>query len=405
MTLLGRQCLMTFDASTLIFAGGLVSFASGLFLLMHWWEAREDRAALAWGTASCGAGVGITLLALHTVLPDSASTIVGPLILDVCAAGTWAATRIFNRGSVKRYPLAAAVAAWIVILIAAGATGHERLAAALGLGISASLYAAGANEFWLARGERLRGRWSMISLLCAFAISIFLLAVEVSLVRPLLDTPSTNWLGVIDFIGLIYAAGSAISLVTMLKDRSEIKHREAALVDPLTGLANRRGFMISAQRMFDTRAADDASISMLAFDLDRFKKINDTFGHPTGDQVLRIFADIVSLTVRPADIAGRTGGEEFVIALPGCSTDVALTIARRIRSTFQKEAYFVDGRQVGATVSVGVATAPDHGASLAEITASSDIALYRAKDLGGNRVILAARNSPGADAATVIRIA
>ena len=395
---------MTFDASTLIFAGGLVSFASGLFLVMHWWEAREDRAALAWGTASCGAGVGITLLALHTVLPNSVSTIVGPLILDVCAAGTWAATRIFNRGSVERYSLAASVAAWIVILIVAGATGHERLAAAFGLGISASLYAAGANEFWLARGERLRGRWSMISLLSAFAISIFLLAVEVSLVRPLLDTPSTSWLGVIDFIGLIYAGGSAISLVTMLKDRSEIKHRAAALIDPLTGLSNRRGFMTSAQRMFD-RQSDNASISMLAFGLDRFKKVNDTFGHPTGDHVLRIFADIVSVTVRPADIAGRMGGEEFVLALPGCSTDVALAIARRIRSTFQEKAYFVEGRPVGATVSVGVATAPEHGASLAEIIASSDIALYRAKDLGGNRVILAARNSHGGDAATVIRIA
>jgi len=287
----------------------------------------------------------------------------------------------------------------------AGATGHERLAAALGLGISASLYAAGANEFWLARGERLRGRWSMIFLLSSFATSIFLLAVEVSLVRPLLDTPSTSWLGVIDFIGLIYAGGSAISLVTMLKDRSEIKHRAAALIDPLTGFSNRRGFMTCAQRMFDKQAADDASISMLAFDLDRFKKINDTFGHPTGDHVLRIFADIVSVTVRPADIAGRMGGEEFVLALPGCSTDVALAIARRIRSTFQEKAYFVEGRPVGATVSVGVATAPEHGASLAEIIASSDIALYRAKDLGGNRVILAAPNSLGGDAATVIRIA
>jgi diguanylate cyclase (GGDEF)-like protein len=397
--------LMTFDASTLIFAGGLVSFASGLFLVMHWWQAREDCAALAWGAVSCSAGVGITLLALHAVLPDSASTIVGPLILDVCAAGTWAATRIFNRGSVERYPLAAAVAAWTVILIATGAMGHERLAAALGLGISASLYAAAANEFWLARGERLRGRWPMIFLLSFYAISIFLLAVEVCLIRPLSETPSSSWLGVIDFIGLIYAGGSAISLVTMLKDRSEIKHKAAALIDPLTGLTNRRAFMNSAQRVFDRQAGDDASISVLAFDLDRFKKINDTFGHPTGDQVLRIFADVLSRTVRPADIAGRMGGEEFALALPGCSTDAALAIARRIRSTFQEEAYFVDGRPVGATVSVGVATAPEHGASLAEIIASSDIALYRAKDLGRNRVILAAGNSIGPDAATVIRIA
>jgi diguanylate cyclase (GGDEF)-like protein len=385
--------VMTFDVFTLNFAGGLVSFASGLFLVIHWWQAREDRAALAWGTASCGAGVGITLLAMHAVLPEFASTVVGPLILDVCAAWTWAATRIFNRGSVERFPLAAAVAAWIVIVIVVGATGHDRLAAALGLGISGSLYVVAANEFWLARSEQLRGRWPMIFLLSLYAISIFLLAVEVCLLRPLLETPSTSWLGGIYFVGLIYASGTAISLVTMLKDRSETKHRAAALVDPLTGLANRRAFMDTAQRMFDRQAGDDAPISVLAFDLDRFKKINDTFGHPTGDHVLRIFAGLVSRTVRPSDIAGRMGGEEFALALPGCSADAALAIARRIRSSFQEEAYFVDGRPVGATVSVGVATVPEHGASLAEIIASSDIALYRAKDLGRNRVILAARDS------------
>ena len=384
---------MTFDVSTLIFAGGLISFASGLFLVMHWWQAREDRAALAWGAASCGIGVGITLLALHTVLPESATAIVAPLILDVSAACTWAATRIFNRGSVERYPLVVAVGAWISIIIVTGATGHERLAAALGLGISASLYAAGANEFWLARSERLRGRWPMIFLLCLYAVSVFLLAVEVCLIRPLLETPSNSWLGAINFIGLVYAGGSAISLVTMLKDRSEIKHRAAALVDSLTGLANRRAFMESAQRMFDKQAGDDASISVLAFDLDRFKKINDTFGHPTGDHVLRIFADVVSRTVKPTDIAGRVGGEEFAVALLGCSMDAALAIARQIRGTFQEGAHSVDGRRVGATVSVGVATAPEHGANLAEIIASSDGALYRAKELGRNRVILAARNS------------
>jgi len=263
----------------------------------------------------------------------------------------------------------------------------------LGLGISASLYAAGANEFWLARGERVRGRLPMIFLLSLYAVSIFLLAIEVCLIRPLLETPSTSWLGAINFVGLIYAGGSAISLVTMLKDRTEIKHRAAALVDSLTGLANRGAFMDSAQRMFDKQVDDDASISVLAFDLDRFKRINDTFGHPTGDHVLRIFADVVSRTMRPTDIAGRVGGEEFAVALQGCGMDAALAIARQIRGAFEQEAHSVDGCRVGATVSVGVATAPEHGANLAEIIASSDRALYRAKELGRNRVILAKRIS------------
>jgi hypothetical protein len=251
MTLLERQSPMPFDASTLEFAGGVVALASGLFLLIHWWQARGDRAALSWGIASCGIGVGVVLLSLQGTLPAYASNVAGPLILDIAAAWTWAASRIFNRGSIKHRPLIVAVGVWIATLIVSGATGHERFAAGFGSTVSALLYAAGAVEFWRARSEQLRGRWAMISLLSMFAISIFMLAVEVSLFRPILEMPSTSWLGAIRFLGLIYAGGSALSLVTMLKDRSEIKYRAAALIDPLTGLANRRSFMDAAQRMFE----------------------------------------------------------------------------------------------------------------------------------------------------------
>src|SRR5476649_664436 len=109
--------------------------------------------------------------------------------------------------------------------------------------------------------------------------------------------------------------------------------------------------------------------------------------------------------LRPVDIAGRMGGEEFAVALPGCSVEAALAIARRVRSTFQDEARFVNGQRVGATLCVGVATAPEHGCSLADIIASADAALYRAKGLGRNRVMLAQGNSTGSVPATVARIA
>ena len=194
--------MMTFDVSTLDFAGGVVAFASGLFLLIHWWQARGDRAALWWGAASCGMGVGIILLALQAILPLYASTVAGPLILDVCAAGTWAAARLFNRGSIEQRPLIVAVGVWLAILIVCGATGHDRVAGGFGLAVSACLYAAAAVEFWLARSERLRGRWPMISLLSMNAIAVFLLAIQVCLFRPLLETPSTSWLGAIRFVGL-----------------------------------------------------------------------------------------------------------------------------------------------------------------------------------------------------------
>lgn len=393
---------MTFDVSTLTFAGGIVAFASGLFLLLHWWQARDDRAALVWGTAGCGMGVGISILALQGVLPDYASVIVAPLSLDVCSAGMWAAARIFNRGSIRWRPVFSAVAAWIAILALIGATGHEYLAASLGLGISACLYAAGAFEFWRTRGERLRGRWPMIILVCLMAVALFISAGQVAIFFQL---PSISRLGIIHFVGLVYTGGSAMFLVTMLKDRSEIKHKAAALEDPLTGIANRRGFMDRARRSLERCLHDGAPFSLLAFDLDRFKKVNDTFGHPTGDQVLRIFADALSRTVRPADVVGRIGGEEFALALPDCNGEGAVVVAGRIRVAFQNDARFVNGQSVGATVSAGIASAPEHGESLDDLFANADSALYRAKELGRNRVLRASHNAADGDSTNVVRIA
>src|ERR1700691_1968029 len=108
---------MIFDVSTLAFAEGFVSFAGGLILLITWWQDRTAWAAFWWAAANCGAGVGITLLALHAVLPAYASTIVGPLILDLCAILAWVAARIFNRGRIGPHPVLAAAVAWIALLM------------------------------------------------------------------------------------------------------------------------------------------------------------------------------------------------------------------------------------------------------------------------------------------------
>jgi diguanylate cyclase (GGDEF)-like protein len=267
------------------------------------------------------------------------------------------------------------------------------------------LYAAAAIEFWLTRGEKLRGRWPMISVLGLMAVSLFLLAAEFTFTTLALPMASIGWLGIIHFATLGYGVGSAVFLVMMLKDRSEAKHKAAALIDPLTGLANRRAFMDRAERMLDRNLRENSPISLLAFDLDYFKEVNDTFGHPTGDHVLRIFAAVLSRTLRPADSGGRIGGEEFCAVLAGCGAEAALAIARRIRSAFVDDARFVNGQRVGATVSVGVATAIVHGSTLADIIASADHALYRAKKLGRNRVMLAESNSRDPDPGAVIRVA
>ena len=212
--------------------------------------------------------------------------------------------------------------------------------------------------------------------------------------------PTVGWFEIIHFVGLVYAGGSVIFLTMMLNERRKMKSRAAALTDPLTGLANRRALLGRAEQMLDRSLREGVPISLIAVDLDRFKNINDAFGHQVGDHVLRIFADVLSKVLKPTDMASRTGGEEFVAILPGCDIEAALAVARRICSNFQDDARFVDGHRIEATSSAGVATAPEHGGDPAEIMVRADKAMYAAKDCDRNRV-LPAEPQP----AIVIRIA
>jgi diguanylate cyclase (GGDEF)-like protein len=395
---------MSLDVATLTFAGGFVTFSSGLLVLVYWFQDRGAWAALWWAVAGLGSGVGIVLLALHGSAPFVISDIVGPWLLDICAVLTWIAARVFNRRAVNLVLVCVGVGLWITVLAVSGAHGGERYAIMLGTGISGCLYAAAALDFWRAREERLRARWLMISALTTFSIALFLTSVGVWVSAHVASLPPINRFGVVHFAGLAYAIVGAISLVMMLKERTEAAFKAAALIDPLTGLANRRSFMDRAQRVFDRHRVDGEPISLLALDLDRFKLINDTFGHPVGDQVLRIFAEGLSWTLRPADIAARIGGEEFVVLLPGCGIEAALVIADRIRAGFQGAGEFVNGQRVGATVSVGAVTSTSPTDGVMALHSLADAALYVAKSSGRNRVVRA-DGSTGPAPSNVLRIA
>jgi diguanylate cyclase (GGDEF)-like protein len=137
--------------------------------------------------------------------------------------------------------------------------------------------------------------------------------------------------------------------------------------------------------LLDGSKTEAAPISVLAVDLDKFKLINDVFGHATGDEVLRVLADVLRGATRKNDMAARLGGDEFTLVLPSCGFNEALAVAGRVRAKFQDNARFLDGKVINATVSVGVATAPGDGSSLEGLFASADEALYRAKNLGRNQ--------------------
>ena len=122
-------------------------------------------------------------------------------------------------------------------------------------------------------------------------------------------------------------------------------------------------------------------------DLDFFKKVNDTFGHPFGDEVLRVFAHVIKKTIRPGDIAARYGGEEFVCILPNCNKEEAVKVAERVRETMANHTVFFKKTPVKITVSVGAATEAGISANYHELVRLADKALYQAKESGRNKVI------------------
>ncbi len=165
---------------------------------------------------------------------------------------------------------------------------------------------------------------------------------------------------------------------------------ELSLKDPLTGLSNRRHFRSVLDRTIDMVARSGEPALLLMVDIDHFKKVNDTHGHPAGDQVLLAVAQALAKCVRPMDTVARYGGEEFAVVLPNCHTFFGVTVAERIRQTIQAmQVTIASGLVLNVTVSIGGAYAPEWVRSTAALwTERADVQLYRAKHEGRNRVIL-----------------
>jgi diguanylate cyclase (GGDEF)-like protein len=237
------------------------------------------------------------------------------------------------------------------------------------------------------RMEPLRARWMLVVLCAAHAIA-FIGGIVDALQGNLrvLGVPLAlgSWYSLIHLDSLLYSMGTAVFLVVLCKERSEFNLQKAAGFDSLTGAMARGAFMAQAERLLARARKDGAPLAVVLVDLDRFKTINDTFGHRVGDHVLTVFADATRACLRPTDLFGRHGGEEFAILLPGAGIEEAFQIAERIRLRFI-EVCGETGDGISATLSAGIAELggdPNFEALLDK----ADKALYQAKNLGRNRI-------------------
>jgi diguanylate cyclase (GGDEF)-like protein len=197
------------------------------------------------------------------------------------------------------------------------------------------------------------------------------------------------WLTVLSFEALLFTISIAFILLAMAKERTEHRHKTAALIDPLTGIANRRAFLQDGETQLKRQSTNPRPIAVMLLDLDNFKSINDRFGHATGDHVLELFAEIGNRHMRRHDLFGRLGGEEFAAMLFDTGRDRALAVAEEIRTAFAEATREVGGCSVVATVSIGIVVSHDCVLDLSALLAQADHALYRAKDNGRNRIEVA----------------
>jgi diguanylate cyclase (GGDEF)-like protein len=172
----------------------------------------------------------------------------------------------------------------------------------------------------------------------------------------------------------------------LAKDRIAARYRRASLTDPLTGVANRRGFFETGERLLMRARFAREPTALIVFDLDRFKSVNDRYGHHAGDNVLASFCRLATSQLRPNDLFGRIGGEEFACLLPDTGQHDALWLAERVRGTIEASSHTFEQHAFGLTVSVGVAISDEEYSDLNALLDTADQALYRAKALGGNRV-------------------
>ncbi len=181
------------------------------------------------------------------------------------------------------------------------------------------------------------------------------------------------------------APGSVAWLQGLIDALCDLSSRDA-----LTGLANRRSFEAALAREIDRVARSGEPALLLILDIDHFKRVNDTYGHVVGDQVIKIVAEGLADCVRPMDLPARVGGEEFAVILPNCPPAFGQTVAERIRAKIESKIISLTPTQhLGVTVSVGGAFAPQWVRSSPSLWCErADLQLYRAKSEGRNRTCL-----------------
>jgi len=382
MLLAGTLQGASLDLPTLSLVAVCIAGLLGVFLIIDWMQQRNVRALAWWGSAYL---IGASAMALGTMpspiikLPPQ---VPGALTFLACGM-IWNGVRLFQGRRILPFATFIGAAVWLGVGQIPGVleNGNGQIVGALIVPIYTFFIA---MELWRERRRTRYSRAAAIVVPCLHA-GIFLVPLAMHAFLP--AGHNAAWLTVFTLETILYAVGTAFIVMLMVKDHHVHVYRTAASTDPLTGLLNRRAFMENALTLCKQQGKRGEPVATLMFDLDYFKSINDRFGHSVGDDVLRLFGQVVRASTRADDIIARFGGEEFIAIVPG-GWESASKISERVRTSFEAAGAKVGNHAIAATVSIGAATCYDAVTSIDALIARADASLYRAKHEGRNRVYI-----------------
>ena len=381
------------DIRTVLLLSMVITLVLGLSLVAAWRSGDDAlaRAQRVWVRGCAVQPLAWVLLGLRGAIPDVFSVLLANLLI-VASFADFGAALVRLRGARPPWRAVGLLLTAVAVTQAAFIWLRPSLQARVVL-ISAALLllsVAAVRAVWrLQAAPRPRSHW-LVAL--AFGLGALVLAVRIvveGLLSPGLATllQGSPMQSLVFVYGAVVPIASTIGFLLIGNDRHIAELQRLVALDPLTGALNRRTLERQADALLQQAQRRGQAYSLLLLDADHFKQVNDTYGHDAGDEVLRAVVAVLRQGLRPADLVGRLGGEEFVVVLPDAGTAAALQRAEQLRAAVAALRFEVAGRRVPLTVSIGLATAGAE--SFADLLRRADHAMYAAKHAGRNRVELA----------------
>lgn len=384
---------MLFDVRTvmLMAAGITAMLALCLAMTLSRYRAPVSRATALWVRGTVLQSLAWIALCLRDEIPDLVSVLLGNLLICLAYAEYPRALRALH-GDTRDWYLPQAIAVWVLLPVVfyTWITPSVPMRTVTTSAFVLVLHGLAVREAVCTSPRP----WPISHRITA---ATFLIGAAMLLVRMAFEAmnpqPLTSGLAVTPMQSLIFSyltlapVIATFGFVLMCSETTRAEFEKLAATDPLTGVLNRRMLEQLAHNHIAHATRHREDLSVLLLDADHFKDINDAHGHDVGDHVLQSVVRVVQKQLRPGDLIGRLGGEEFAVILSETGAPEALGVAERLRSAVARLDLYASGSPLALSVSIGVATLGDHGQDLHELLRRADRAMYVAKRGGRNRVV------------------